>query len=346
MGRRIVRTNLWTADGDRAAMKALLDTNYLYYMLDPSDPEAADLARLSGVPSAFFSDVSILEWIVRQGHPQNGNLSKLQAGLSLIDRAQIRRLASPYVQIDANEISAFANAKALPEVAALHAGIVGRRMTIEHEWLRFLVAAAAGAYLTGIAQTIYFQGSPEWPQVLHLIPAILDANLSLIDQSVMDGLKTGYASGKHDRTLSDAIDAVRTSLVTVGRVFLEQLRGNALSKADIDQTLEISNFRLHLARAINRGHLDQFRIDLRADILRAGSKHHFLVEYLLQRLEKVISVGANQRKNDVFDGFVAGHLADGDVVIITRDQAMQNILGDVFQRPHQTPAQFLASMPP
>jgi hypothetical protein len=191
---------------------------------------------------------------------------------------------------------------------------------------------------------MYSPADAEWARVLHIIPAVLDGNLVEIDRAVLDGLRAGYSTGKFDRPLAEILDEMRTTLTTAGRVLLTDLRGAALTGAELEETLNIESFRLHVRRSVSRGHLDQFRADLRADILRPGSRHRYLIEYLLERLAKVIIEGANQRKNDVNDALIVAHLVDPEVAILTRDGAMQTILSGTFSRPSLTPTEALRAL--
>lgn len=65
-------------------MKILVDTNILYGFLDAKDADAGHLLSLKKSKQLYVSDISIVEWVVRNGDPNKGDLKKLQAGLSLI----------------------------------------------------------------------------------------------------------------------------------------------------------------------------------------------------------------------------------------------------------------------
>jgi hypothetical protein len=323
----------------------LFDTNLLYGLLDPADHDAADLTRLRDAGVIHVSDVSILEWIVRHAHLSRGNLRMLQDGLTLIDGNRLKRLSSPYVALTQNEIDAFRVAVTLTATESLHDQLTQRRISVEHEWLKWALVVALGAYVSHFAQVLFPPSSPPGGQAVQTAEAILASNLTLISDMLHQGIVEGYANGSPERSVNEAIDNLRTSIATAARISFANVAGQSLSESEIKRTLNTDSFRKFMTREAKSGNFAQFLVAAKTDALRPGSAHMYTVEYIFARLDKPLNLGANHRKNDVNDAFIVGHLVDPNVALLTRDKAMIDTLSKPPFRRAITLVEALAALP-
>ncbi|MBO1905306.1 hypothetical protein KHP60_09685 [Microvirga sp. 3-52] len=326
-------------------MKPLLDTNYIYACLDPKDREAANLKSLLGTGHACISDVSISEWIIRQGHPQWGTLDCLREGLRLFRQHPLQRLSSPYVTLTQSDLDAATDTQCLAAIEPLHASLTKQRIDMESQFLNWMLNVALAAFCSGIAHSHAGSSASFAPQAAKFLEALIGGNQPYIKQTVEQAVRAGYATGQHDKVLSTAINDVRTVLVTLARVELGKIAGVNLSLGDIERTFDLEKFRAFVRTSAKNGDYLRFLNAVRADMkLKPGSKHEYTLRYLFHALSSPLLAGANHKKNDVNDAFVVGHLEDPQVVILTRDTKMQSALASPDLRPSMTPTDVLAAL--
>lgn len=323
----------------------IFDTNLLYALLNPSDPNSTELLHLRHAGIVHVSDISILEWIVRHAQPTTGNLQTLQDGLALIDEKQLKRLHSPYISLSKEDIDAFRNSATLQETATLHSTLTQKRINIEFEWLRWALVIALGAYVSHCAHKMFGTSSPHASEVTKTAGALLGSNLDLISDTLYLSIKDGYATGAREKAVNEAIDVLRTSFITATRVAFSKINGQVLTESQINQTLETDHFRAFIRREAKAGKFSQFAAMAKADILKPGSPHTYTVEYIFARLDGPLNLGANHQKNDVNDAFIVGHLVDPNVTILTRDKKMATTLSKPPFRAAISLADAIAKLP-
>ena len=313
----------------------LFDTNLLYALVNPNDLDSAKLLRLQNAGVIHISDVSIVEWIVRNARPDSGDLERLKQGLALLDGHKLKRLSSPYIELNDSEINAFKMpSSSLMATEPLRQTLLKRRIKIEHDFLNWALVIALAAYLSHIAHSLFPRSSPLDTQVEQTIETILKANLTFISDSLRSGIEKGYATNDPDRCVNSAINELRKEFFTAARIRLTELAGNSLSQSEIQKTLDTDTFRKFISREAKSGNFNKFIAAVKNDILlKPDSQHCYTVNYIFARLDKPLNLGANHKRNDINDAFIVGHLFNPEVAILTRDQAMIDTLLQAPFRP-------------
>ncbi|GJD32273.1 hypothetical protein PMNALOAF_3541 [Methylobacterium adhaesivum] len=325
--------------------KPLLDTNYLYAALDPGDAEADDLRRLLATGRCLVSSVSVVEWIVRHGHPERGHMDRLAAGIDLLHRHAIPIVQCRFLSVEQSELDAVCNATSLEELAPLHRVLLERRIEAESQFLNWTMNVALGAYFSDIAHSQEPATEDFDARVGRLAEAILGSNQDLIADTVRKAVRRGYDTGNQQRVVGEALNDLRAAFVTAARQFLGEISGTPLAEGQVEATLDIDKLRRFITRSAKDGNYDRFLRLVGADMQAPpGSKRDYVIRYLLQVIRSPVERGGNYKKNDVNDSFLVGHMEDAGITIITRDGGMRTALAELGFRHPLSVAEALAKV--
>lgn len=332
-------------------MIPIVDTNILYAMVHPNEPDANKLISLLNARVACISDVSIIEWIVRNARPEQDksknqeNILRLQKGLSLIDGYQLKHLRSEYIELADPEIDVFRSTNCLHETDSLRKILLQRRIDIESQFLYWIFYIALTAYASHIVHSLFPNSTSRDELIAEKLEKFFTLKQDDINNQLRTGIEQGYTVNDPDRSINLVVNDLRTSFVTDIRIMLNEVSGVELSNAQIKKTSEPTAFRKFISRASKSGDFNRYLAAVKNNMrLKSDSAHIYTVEYIYNCLDKPLNVGANHKRNDITDAFIVGHLIDPKVAILTRDQPMIDALSNPFFRKALTIDEALASL--
>ncbi len=325
----------------------VIDTNVLYSWLglvaNAKFPPAKG-ESLAKTASLHISTPTVMEVVRRYRE----DLASLQKCLEPLHDGRLKLVSIGFAPVTAAELTALRTAKNISAVAATADAIIARKIAAEVSLLTFLFSSILGGVLNGLLeQRGAGMSAGQREDLQRHTQALFASNIPTYQQVIEEALREGYKQDNPKKAIREVFSTLfvlvlRTSLVNLHAVKAGQsivtLSGAASGVVDAIM-LEVKNDPLLAELKANMDNpltaLDDPAYSAAIAAYLAGYRAFFsadpeftkaVVESLVTRLKKVLTVGAKIDKNDAMDLLLTYALHLPGFLIVTLDGKLQSLL--------------------